>query len=86
MESNISVEKGTKSGCVQITPGEFFLIPHSPEGIRPVPWQVGQVMLSLPVNSTYGNWAISSRLSSPSRESLSDSVCSVNRPSVRLSG
>lgn len=57
-----------------------------PDGIRPVPWHVGHVMLSLPVNSTYGNWAMSSRLPSPSKESLSESLSSPRRPEFCLSG
>ncbi len=44
----------------------------SPLGILPVPWQEGQVMPSLPVNSTYGN-CDTSCLSS----SVWDSVLSV---------
>lgn len=51
-----------------------------------MPWHVGHVMLSLPVNSTYGNWAMSSRLPSPSRESLSESLSSCGRPESCLSG
>ena len=35
-----------------------------PRGILPVPWQVGQVTLSLPVNSTYGNCDTSPHLPS----------------------
>ena len=58
----------------------------SPEGILPVPWHVGHVILSLPVNSTYGNWAMSSRLPSPSNDSLSESLSSPRRSKLCPSG
>lgn len=54
--------------------------------MRPVPWHDGHVTLSLPVNSTYGNWAMSSLLSSPSRDSLAESPSSVRRSEVMVSG
>lgn len=43
-------------------------------------------MLSLPVNSTYGNWAMSSRLPSPSKDSLSESLSCPCRSELCLSG